>query len=119
LRVKVYILNYLRQKECFYKFDPMKTLLGLGQGIMEQSKRQRPLLNWKELSAREQEVMLLAAKGFANKAIARELSVAEGTVKLHLHRVYQKLGIKSRFALAALARHSPLPSRRPTPIDAA
>jgi two-component system nitrate/nitrite response regulator NarL len=59
------------------------------------------------LSPREREVMSLAAKGFANKAIARQLSVAEGTVKLHLHRVYQKLGIKSRFALAVLARKSP------------
>ena len=56
------------------------------------------------LSAREREVMLLAAKGLANKEIARELKVTEGTVKLHLHRVYLKLGVKSRFALAVLAR---------------
>jgi len=46
--------------------------------------------------------MLLAARGFANKTIARELDVSEGTVKLHLHRVYRKLGVKGRFALAAL-----------------
>lgn len=60
-------------------------------------------LNYDALSAREREVMLLAARGFANKTIARELNVSEGTVKLHLHRVYRKLGIKGRFALAALA----------------
>ncbi len=59
------------------------------------------------LSPRERQVMLLAAKGFANKAIALELNVAEGTIKLHLHRVYQKLGIRSRFALAVLARNLP------------
>jgi DNA-binding NarL/FixJ family response regulator len=53
------------------------------------------------LSVREREAMLLAAKGLANKVIARGLNVAEGTVKAHLHRVYQKLGIKGRFALAA------------------
>ncbi len=56
------------------------------------------------LSAREREVMLLAARGFANKEIARKLNVTEGTIKLHLHRVYQKLGIRSRFALAVLTR---------------
>ena len=54
------------------------------------------------LSRREREVMLLAANGLSNKAIARELSVSEGTIKLHLHRVYHKLGIRSRFALTVL-----------------
>jgi len=52
------------------------------------------------LSQRERDVTVLAAKGLANKAIARELNVTEGTVKLHLHSVYRKLGINSRFALA-------------------
>ena len=52
------------------------------------------------LSVRERQVTILAAQGLANKVIARELNVAEGTVKLHLHRVYRKLGIKGRFALA-------------------
>lgn len=56
---------------------------------------------YRALSPREHEVMLLAAKGFTNKAIALEFNVAEGTIKLHLHRVYQELGIKSQFALAA------------------
>jgi DNA-binding NarL/FixJ family response regulator len=62
--------------------------------------------------------MLLAAKGLANKVIARDLNVAEGTVKLHLHRVYQKLGIKSRFALAVrVGNLPPKPTgKRPTPI---
>ena len=46
--------------------------------------------------------MLLAAKGLSNKEIARELSVREGTIKLHLHRVYHKLGIRGRFALTVL-----------------
>jgi len=53
------------------------------------------------LTIREREVMGLVAKGFTNKAIARELNLAEGTIKLHLHRIYQKLGVRSRLALAA------------------
>ena len=44
----------------------------------------------------------LRAEGFTNRAIAHELKVTEGTIKLHLHNVYWKLGIKSRFALVAL-----------------
>ena len=54
------------------------------------------------LSRREREVMLLAARGLSNKEIARELNVREGTIKLHLHRIYQKLGVKNRFALTVL-----------------
>ncbi len=88
---------------------------------MERADRRHGSANYSALSPREREVMLCAAKGIANKAIARELNVAEGTVKLHLHRVYQKLGIKSRFALAVLARNLPsVPSRkRRGPSDAA
>jgi DNA-binding NarL/FixJ family response regulator len=62
-------------------------------------------LNWDRLSAREREVSGLAAKGWTNKEIARDLKVTEGTVKIHLHRVYQKLGLRSRFALAVRARN--------------
>ena len=68
-------------------------------------------LNFDVLSAREREVMVLAAKGLANKVIARELKIAEGTIKLHLHRVYQKLGIKGRLALAARLGNLPAKPR--------
>ena len=60
--------------------------------------------NWEVLTVREREVMRLAAEGLGNKAIARQLRVSEGTIKLHLHKIYQKLGVKSRFALAALVK---------------
>ena len=63
----------------------------------------RGFVGYGVLSIREREVMLLAGKGFANKTIARELNVTEGTIKLHLHKIYQKLGIKGRVALALLA----------------
>jgi DNA-binding NarL/FixJ family response regulator len=59
-------------------------------------------LNWDALTVREREVMRLAAEGLSNKAIAHQLRVSEGTIKLHLHNIYRKLGIKSRFALAVL-----------------
>jgi len=59
-------------------------------------------LNGEVLTVRELEVMRLAAKGLTNRAIAHELNVTEGTIKLHLHNIYRKLAINSRFALAAL-----------------
>jgi two-component system nitrate/nitrite response regulator NarL len=64
------------------------------------------------LSVRERQVTILAAQGLSNKVIARELNVAEGTIKVHLHSVYQKLGIKGRYALAVRAGNLPSQPRR-------
>ena len=48
------------------------------------------------LSARELEIVLLAARGLSNERIASSLHVAEGTVKRHLANVYHKMGVSSR-----------------------
>jgi DNA-binding CsgD family transcriptional regulator len=55
------------------------------------------------LTAREREIALLVARGLRNKAIASELQCSEGTVKVHLHNIFQKLSIKSRWVLIAHA----------------
>jgi two-component system, NarL family, nitrate/nitrite response regulator NarL len=55
------------------------------------------------LSAREREVVLLVAEGLPNKEVARRLNLSEGTVRIHVHNIYQKTGIGSRAALTALA----------------
>jgi two-component system nitrate/nitrite response regulator NarL len=39
----------------------------------------------------------------SNKQVARQLNVCEGTIKVHLHHIYEKLAIRNRTALAALA----------------
>lgn len=46
----------------------------------------------------EREIQLLGhvAEGLSNKAIARELSISENTVKYHLKKIFQKLGVQSR-----------------------
>lgn len=49
-----------------------------------------------ELSERQRAVLLRLLQGKANKVIARELGIAEGTVKAHLWSVYQLLGVTSR-----------------------
>jgi DNA-binding NarL/FixJ family response regulator len=48
------------------------------------------------LTKREAEIVRLVSQGFANKVIARELGLREGTVKIHLHSVFRKLRISSR-----------------------
>ena len=48
------------------------------------------------LSARELEILLLAARGLSNERIASSLHIAEATVKRHLANVYPKMGVSSR-----------------------
>jgi two-component system nitrate/nitrite response regulator NarL len=55
------------------------------------------------LSPREREVMRLVAEGLINKQVGQRLNLSEGTVKIHLHNIYQKTGIGNRTALTALA----------------
>jgi DNA-binding NarL/FixJ family response regulator len=55
------------------------------------------------LTDREREIMRLVSHGLSNKAIARRLSISQGTIKVHLHHIYQKLEINNRTVLAALA----------------
>src|SRR5215216_653726 len=52
------------------------------------------------LTARQRDIVMLAADGLSNKEIARRLGVSEGTVKAHLHSIYRQLGIRNRTALA-------------------
>ncbi|QKJ19351.1 response regulator transcription factor [Microbacterium hominis] len=56
------------------------------------------------LSAREREVLLLAAEGMANKQIARRLGITERTVKAHLGNVYRQLDVADRTSAALWAR---------------
>jgi DNA-binding CsgD family transcriptional regulator len=53
-----------------------------------------------ELTATEQRVAALAAQGSSNKEIAAALYMSEHTVAAHLTRLYRKLGVRSRAALA-------------------
>ncbi len=53
----------------------------------------------KVLSPRERAVALLIVGGLSNKDIARELGLSIGTVKVHVHNILQKLGVRSRNSL--------------------
>lgn len=56
------------------------------------------------LSGRERAVASLAQRGLRNKEIADELGLTEGTVKVHLHKVFDKLGLRSRTDLILLGQ---------------
>lgn len=56
------------------------------------------------LTPRELEVVRMVARGLRNRAIAEQLFISEGTVKIHLHNIYQKLGIDGRLELAVYAQ---------------
>ena len=60
-----------------------------------------------ELTERERQIMLLVSEGLSNKEIARRLNVSDGTIKVHLHHIFQKLDISNRTTLAALAISQP------------
>jgi two-component system nitrate/nitrite response regulator NarL len=61
----------------------------------------QPLLS--ELTPREQEILCHLAAGQSNKAIARELGISDGTVKLHVKAILRKLQVHSRVEAAVMA----------------
>jgi len=60
------------------------------------------------LSDRELEVLRCVAEGLPNKVIARRLGISEKTVKAHLTRVYQQIGVTDRTQAALWARERSL-----------
>jgi len=60
------------------------------------------------LTPREVEVVKMVATGMRNKQIAEKLNITEGTVKIHLHSIYQKLGVSGRVELSIYAREKSL-----------
>lgn len=59
------------------------------------------------LTPREREVVHLVCQGLKNKQIASTLGITPGTVKVHLMHIFEKTGLKDRFALAVHGRTLP------------
>ena len=60
------------------------------------------------LTPREIEIVRMVAQGLRNKAIAERLSISEGTVKVHLHNIYEKFGVDGRLELVLCAQQKGL-----------
>jgi two-component system nitrate/nitrite response regulator NarL len=56
------------------------------------------------LTPRELQVLRMVADGLRNRAIAQQLEISEGTVKIHLHNIYEKIDVENRVELALYAR---------------
>lgn len=65
------------------------------------------------LTAREQDVLTLVARGQTNREIATALSIAENTVRRHLQNILEKLHLRNRVELAALAVRQEASRRKP------
>ena len=72
----------------------------------------KPLLNTQAngsglinpLTNRELEILRLIAAGLGNKQLADELLITLSTAKWHVHKIFEKLGVRSRTAAVAYAR---------------
>ena len=82
-------------------FDPQSknAVVGLPTAMLEESREGVEGV----LSARELEMLLLAARGLSNRQIAASAHLAEGTVKRHLANAYAKMGVSSRSEAARIA----------------
>jgi len=78
--------------------DP--TLLGRAKAEAERRDVPSPLT---ALTPREKTIVAFIAQGQRNRDIAAALGITEGTIKVYLHALYQKLGVENRTELAVLA----------------
>lgn len=63
------------------------------------------------LTPREAEIAERVAAGLQNKEIAEKLGIADGTVRIHVHNIFKKLGIQNRVELAnRINDQKPVPS---------
>ena len=76
--------------------DKLAATLATAIGARQTSETQ----HLKNLTQREQEILTHVASGKSNKMIATELSIAEGTVKVHVKNLLKKLGMRSRVEAA-------------------
>ena len=82
-------------------FDPKgeNVVVGMPREMLEKARRGSRSV----LSARELEILLLAARGLSNRQIAESHHIAETTVRRHLSNVYEKLGVHTRAEAARKA----------------
>ena len=91
-------LNRVRQGEAVVSPQLMGKLMNGIQGGLQPDTAER-----ESLSAREREVLSLLAGGASNKELARQLDVAESTIKIHIQHILRKLNLTSRVQAAVYA----------------
>jgi two-component system nitrate/nitrite response regulator NarL len=73
------------------------------QGVRDQPRMSDKVVERDRFSPRERDILTCLARGESNKEIARELDLAESTVKIHVQNIFKKLGVTSRVQVALYA----------------
>ena len=85
-------------------FLPLPRAVLSGNVAVEAARPSGQILD--RLTDRQRDVFQLLLAGHSNKEIARELGVLEGTVKVHVRAIMQKLGVRNRTQVAVVAARS-------------
>lgn len=72
-------------------------------GAVTPPKAAPPPAHDEELTPRQRDVLACVVRGLSNKEVARELGIAEGTVKIHLAALFGHFGVRNRTELAIKA----------------
>jgi DNA-binding CsgD family transcriptional regulator len=114
-----------RAERTLFVFGAVREADGVAQELRRLGRRAprrttggRPSHGPPALSAREREVAILVAAGKRNRDVAAALFLSEKTVETHLGRIYDKLGVRSRAALATLMADWDRGAGEPGPLPA-
>ena len=81
-------------RELFDGGAPMST--SIARKVMESFHRTNINKELNPLSSREYEILDLLSQGYQNKEIAEKMFISSGTVKVHIHHIYEKLHVQNR-----------------------
>lgn len=95
-------LSVLRLLLCGGKFIPVEMVADMSGGPEDSLRIAHADAGLSEWTEREREVLALVSEGKPNKTIATELDLSEHTIKLHIHHVINKLGVRNRTEAAIL-----------------
>ena len=96
------LLRFLRKVASGQRVLP-RAIVDTRRPTEDKSGPRRPTENQIALTTREREIAQLVCEGLSDKGVARELHISDGTIRAHLHRIYQKLAIDNRTMLVMCA----------------
>lgn len=81
-------------KELYNGGSPMSALIA--RKLVQRYQKPVPSSELEQLTPKEKEILLLLSEGLLYKEIADRLSITAGTVKQHIHRIYEKLHVSNK-----------------------
>ena len=96
------LLKCVRRVNRGERWIDQETITRAFQAVVGREEAEREVS--KTLTPREIEIVKMMAEGLRNRAIGDRLGISEGTVKVHLHNVYEKLKVDGRVPLTLYAQ---------------